>query len=150
MVPLSPYPCQHFSSLIFLIISILTGLGWYLIVVLTHISPVMLRISTCSYWRSVCLLQKMCNQVFAYYLVRLFLFDCACVLFCYWVLLTEFLFFNFILFNFTILYWFCHISKWICHRYTCVALGNWPKKTLLWFMSENVFFWNFYSFLPYI
>ena len=29
-------------------------------------------------------------------------------------------FFNFILFNFTILYWFCHISKWICHRYTRV------------------------------
>jgi len=23
-------------------------------------------------------------------------------------------------FNFTILYWFCHISKWICHRYTRV------------------------------
>ena len=32
-----------------------------------------------------------------------------------------FFFFNFILFfNFTILYWFCHISTWICHRYTCV------------------------------
>ena len=30
------------------------------------------------------------------------------------------LFLNFILFNFTILYWFCHISKWICHRYTYV------------------------------
>ena len=29
-------------------------------------------------------------------------------------------FLNFILFNFTILYWFCHISKWIHHRYTCV------------------------------
>ena len=30
-------------------------------------------------------------------------------------------FFNLILlFNFTILYWFCHISIWICHRYTCV------------------------------
>ena len=27
----------------------------------------------------------------------------------------------FILFlNFTILYWFCHTSKWIHHRYTCV------------------------------
>ena len=26
----------------------------------------------------------------------------------------------FILFNFTILYWFFHISKWIHHRYTCV------------------------------
>ena len=33
----------------------------------------------------------------------------------------EIVFFNFILFlNFTILYWFCHVSKWICHRYTCV------------------------------
>ena len=31
-----------------------------------------------------------------------------------------YIFLNFILFNFTILYWFCHISKWICHRYTCV------------------------------
>ena len=29
-----------------------------------------------------------------------------------------YIFLNFILFlNFTILYWFCHISKWICHRY---------------------------------
>ena len=29
--------------------------------------------------------------------------------------------FNFILFfNFTILYWFCRISKWIRHRFTCV------------------------------
>ena len=26
----------------------------------------------------------------------------------------------FLFFNFTILYWFCHISKWIRHRYTCV------------------------------
>ena len=31
------------------------------------------------------------------------------------------IFFNLILFfNFTILYWFCHILKWIHHRYTCV------------------------------
>ena len=28
--------------------------------------------------------------------------------------------FFFLFFNFTIFYWFCHISKWICHRYTCV------------------------------
>ena len=33
----------------------------------------------------------------------------------------PFIFFNFILFfNFTVLYWFCHSSKWICHGYTCV------------------------------
>ena len=36
------------------------------------------------------------------------------------LLIIIFLFFNFILFNFTILYWFCHISTWICHRYTYV------------------------------
>ena len=35
--------------------------------------------------------------------------------------LRLFFFFNFILFlNFTILYWFCQILKWIRHRYTCV------------------------------
>ena len=35
--------------------------------------------------------------------------------------LLFFIFIYFILFfNFTILYWFCHISKWIHHRYTCV------------------------------
>ena len=39
-----------------------------------------------------------------------------------WVMTKMFIisFFYFILFNFTILYWFCHISKWICHRHTCV------------------------------
>ena len=32
-----------------------------------------------------------------------------------------FIFLNFILFlKFTILYWFCQISKWMRHRYTCV------------------------------
>ena len=40
----------------------------------------------------------------------------------YWSLAWRiFFFFNFILFlNFTILYWFCHISKWIRHRHTYV------------------------------
>ena len=31
-----------------------------------------------------------------------------------------YLFIFILFFNFTILYWFCHISKWIRHRYTCV------------------------------
>ena len=30
------------------------------------------------------------------------------------------IFFFFLFLNFTILYWFCQISKWIRHRYTCV------------------------------
>ena len=29
-------------------------------------------------------------------------------------------FFLILFLNFTILYWFCHISKWIRHRHTCV------------------------------
>ena len=37
-----------------------------------------------------------------------------------YIYLFYFYFFNFILFIFTILYWFCQISKWIHHRYTCV------------------------------
>ena len=32
----------------------------------------------------------------------------------------SFYFFFILFFNFTTLYWFCHISKWIRHRYTCV------------------------------
>jgi len=39
----------------------------------------------------------------------------------FFILMSFNFFFNFILFlNFTILYWFCQISKWILHRYTCV------------------------------
>ena len=42
------------------------------------------------------------------------------LVFCLFVCFVFFLF-NFILFlNFTKLYYFCQISKWICHRYTCV------------------------------
>ena len=38
-----------------------------------------------------------------------------------WSLTWRIFFFNFVLFlNFTILYWFCHISAWIRHRYTHV------------------------------
>ena len=40
------------------------------------------------------------------------------------------IFFNLILFNFTIFYWFCHISKWICHRYSCVPHPE-PSSLLL-------------------
>ena len=37
-----------------------------------------------------------------------------------WHLRQLCLFFLIWFFDFTILYWFCHISKWIRHRYTCV------------------------------
>lgn len=37
-IPFSPYPHEDFLSFVFLLIAILTGMGWYLIVVLIHIS----------------------------------------------------------------------------------------------------------------
>ena len=58
-----------------------------------------------------------------------------CVLFFFNFYFFSFFFFlfflNFILFfNFTILHWFCCISKWICHRYTCVPHPE-PSSLLL-------------------
>ena len=52
--------------------------------------------------------------------VILFAPNSAFLIHVWWVISILIFLFYFILFNFTILYWFCHISKWICHRYTCV------------------------------
>ena len=41
---------------------------------------------------------------------------------------TWYIFFLILFFNFTILYWFCHISTWIHHRYTYSCS---PSRTLL-------------------
>ena len=46
--------------------------------------------------------------------------DYSCCLCHSWYPLFFFLLF-FLFFTFTLLYWFCHISKWIRHRYTCVT-----------------------------
>ena len=37
-----------------------------------------------------------------------------------YLFLVLYIFYFILFFNFTILYWFYHISKWIRHRYTCV------------------------------
>ena len=87
----------------------------------------------------------LCQRLFLHRCVSLFLGSLFCFIdlyvcmpiacsfdYCSFVVLPEvwegyasrfvlFFFFNFIFFlNFTILYWFCQISKWIRHRYTCV------------------------------
>ena len=48
----------------------------------------------------------------------------------FFLFILSYFFVNFILFNFTILYWFCYIWKWICHRYTCVPHPE-PSSLLL-------------------
>ena len=66
----------------------------------------MLSIFSCTFWPSIYLsLEKCLFRSFAHFF--------------YQVLCFYYYFFNFI-FNFTILYWFCHISEWIRHRYTRV------------------------------
>ena len=73
---------------------------------------------------------RSCNLALSLYLLRNVavslkwdaLYNTLCFfLFCFLFFFLFFLFFYCILFlNFTILYWFCQISKWIHHRYTCV------------------------------
>ena len=36
------------------------------------------------------------------------------------------------------MYWFCHISKWIRHRYTCVPYPE-PSSLLLWVLISSAF-----------
>ena len=60
----------------------------------------------------------------------------------YFSLWTIFLIYFFIFFNFTILYWFCHVSTWIHHRYTHVPHPE-PSSFLL---PPSLYWISFYSF----
>ena len=47
-------------------------------------------------------------------------FRSSCLLFLFFFMWQLPSFYFILFFTFTILYWFCHVSKWIHHRYTCV------------------------------
>ena len=78
-VPVSPHHCQYLLSFDILIITVLTGMRWYLIVILIFVIDelLMLIAFSCACWLFVFILWKIFIHILCPFLIRFY--------FCYWV-----------------------------------------------------------------
>ena len=146
-VPFSPHPLQHLLFVDFLKMAILTGVRWYLTVILICISLILavMNIFSRACWPS---LEKCLFKSSAHFSVGLYFVIDFYELFEYPRNETSFvnIFSHFIGCLFILFMVSFAVEKLInlirSHLFTfafiSIALSDQPKKTLVWFMSKNV------------